>query len=261
MAYAATARPIAGAVATLGVSDRVTFLRKTYAHLGASLIAYALVTVGMMKYMTDFSLTISGFRGGGLGGALLVFGVFIVGMMGIRRLAVSETSRGLQYLGLGLGIVMYSAISQSIIWYVLIKFGNRMDLMGPDGVRAAMSAKAGLVIGEAGVVTLAIFLGLTLTVFITKKDFSFLRGMLSIASFAVIGLGLSAMIFGGGVTMSLVYSSLVIVLMAGYILWATSALLTQVRPTQHVGAALMLFTMVITLFIQVLNIMAEMNRR
>ena len=35
------ARPIQGAVATLGVSDRVAFLRKTYAHLGVALIAFA----------------------------------------------------------------------------------------------------------------------------------------------------------------------------------------------------------------------------
>jgi hypothetical protein len=38
MALSSSARPIEGAVATLGVSDRVTFLRKTYAHLGAALI-------------------------------------------------------------------------------------------------------------------------------------------------------------------------------------------------------------------------------
>jgi FtsH-binding integral membrane protein len=260
MAYAASARPIAGAVATLGVSDRVTFLRKTYAHLGVSLIAYALVTAGMMKYMTDFSLSISGFRGGGMGAALLIFGVFIFGMMGIRRLAASETSRGLQYLGLALGIIAYSAISQSIIWYVLIKFGNPADFVGADGIHVAMSGKAALVIGEAAVVTLAIFAGLTLTVFITKKDFSFLRGALGIASFAILGLGIAAMIFGS-VSMSLLYSALVIGLMAMYILWETSAIMTQVRPTQHVAAALMLFTTVITLFIHVLRILAEMNRR
>ena len=34
---AAAARPIAGAVATLGVSDRVAFLRKTYSLLGVAL--------------------------------------------------------------------------------------------------------------------------------------------------------------------------------------------------------------------------------
>jgi FtsH-binding integral membrane protein len=56
MAATATARSIPGAVATLGVSDRVTFLRKTYAHLGGALIAFALVTWLMMNYATEFSL-------------------------------------------------------------------------------------------------------------------------------------------------------------------------------------------------------------
>ena len=46
-----SARPIAGAVATMGVSDRVAFLRKTYSLLGVALIAFAAITAGMMpKY-------------------------------------------------------------------------------------------------------------------------------------------------------------------------------------------------------------------
>src|SRR6476659_6736216 len=46
---AAAARPIEGAVATMGVSDRVTFLRKTYAHVGFALLAWAAITTGMMR--------------------------------------------------------------------------------------------------------------------------------------------------------------------------------------------------------------------
>ena len=46
MAFAQSARPIPGAVATLGVSDRVDFLRKTYGLLGVALIGFAAAQQG-----------------------------------------------------------------------------------------------------------------------------------------------------------------------------------------------------------------------
>ena len=55
MALSSTARPIEGAVATLGVSDRVTFLRKTYAHLGVALLAFAALTGGLLKFAPTMS--------------------------------------------------------------------------------------------------------------------------------------------------------------------------------------------------------------
>src|SRR5580698_2011390 len=55
------ARPIDGAVATLGVSDRVDFLRKTYGLLGLSLFAFAAITAGMLRYATSASLSFSEF--------------------------------------------------------------------------------------------------------------------------------------------------------------------------------------------------------
>ena len=49
---------------------------------------------------------------------------------------------------------------------------------------------------EAVVITLAIFIGLSATVFITKKDFSFMRGALMIGTFAALGVIVASMIFG-----------------------------------------------------------------
>jgi hypothetical protein len=58
-AQATNRRPIEGAVATLGVSERVAFLRRTYAHLGVALLAWAALTAGLMVYATEFSLKFS----------------------------------------------------------------------------------------------------------------------------------------------------------------------------------------------------------
>jgi FtsH-binding integral membrane protein len=261
MAFAAAARrrPIEGATATFGVSDRVTFLRKTYAHLGGALIAFALVTAGMMKYATDLSLRLSLMGNNGMLSLLLVIVGFIVVSVVAQRLALSETSRGLQYLGLGLAVVLWSVLAQPMIWMTIVKFGNPAEIVTGDGIHAALSAKAALVLGEATIVTLAIFVGLTVTVFITKKDFTFLRGILSMSMFGLLGVVLAAAIFG--FHLGMIYSAFVILLMAGYILYETSLIMNYVRPTQYVAAALLLFTSIIQLFIHVLRILAEANRR
>ena len=258
MALSATARPIEGAVATLGVSDRVTFLRKTYAHLGGALIAFALLTGVMMNYATELSLKLSfAGRGGGIGPFLLVLVLFLVVSWGATKLAMSESSPKLQYLGLGLGVVMWSILAQPIIWFTVWKFGATDVLDTSNGVH--LSAKAALVLGESVVITLAIFIGLTVTVFITKKDFTFLRGALSIGMFALIGIGIASVAFGFNVGM--LFNGAIILLMAGYILMQTSQIMNYFRPTMHVAAALMLFGTVVNLFLSVLRIMAELNRR
>ena len=255
----AARRPIEGAVATAGVSDRVAFLRRTYAHLGFALVAFVLVTAAMMRYATELSLRLSLLGGHGAGSLLLLMLMFVAVNYGAQRLATSETSPGLQYLGLGIAVVAWSVWVQGLIWMVLVTFGHPGALLAGGSLHAALSGKAALVLGEATAVTLAIFIGLTVTVFVTRKDFSFLRGALSIGAFAMIGIALAAILFGFNIGM--LYCAFGALLMAGYILYETSQIMSYFRPTQHVAAALMLFTTVVTLFIYVLRIVSEMNRR
>jgi FtsH-binding integral membrane protein len=248
-------RPIAGAVATVGVSDRVAFLRKTYAHLGGALSAFALVTAFMMGDMTSTSLRFAIWGGQGFNW-LLVLLLFIGVNMGAQRLAMSETSRGLQYLGLGLAVVMWSLLIQPMIWVAAFKFGDWHQILAGEGV---LSPKAMLVVGESAVITLAIFIGLTVTVFITRKDFSFMRGILSIATFGALGIIVASIVFG--FSLGMLFSGAMVLLMAGYILYQTTLVMNYFRPTQHVSAALMLFATVVTLFLYVLDIMTSLNRR
>ncbi len=258
MALSATARPIAGAVATLGVSDRVTFLRKTYAHLGGALIAFAVLTAAMMKYATALSLKLAFAGSNGFGGLILVLGCFMLVSWGAQKLAMSQTSRGLQYLGLGLGVVLWSVIAQPIIWITVAKFGAHDVLAGSEN-SVILTSQAAAVLGEATIITIAIFLGLTLTVFYTKKDFTPMAGMLSIALWAIIGVSLASALFGFHTGVLL--SGAVILVMAGYILVQTSLVMNYFPPQMYVAAALMLFGTVVTLFIHVLRIVGSMQNR
>lgn len=257
MAFAQSAarRPIEGAVATLGVSDRVAFLRRTYGLLGVSLIAFAAITGGLMRFATETSLKYSAWALQGRWNWLLVIALFIgVGYVA-ERLAQSETSRGVQLGGLGIAVAAQAMLLQPILWVLVLRFGDRAALH--EGV--LLSGQAASILMQAIVITLVIFVGLTLTVFLTKKDFSFMRGALAIGSFAALGVILASILFG--FSLGALFCGALILLMAGYILYQTSLVMSYFPPTGYVAAALMLFSTVATLFWYVLQLLMSLNRR
>jgi FtsH-binding integral membrane protein len=259
MAFAQSAarRPIEGAVATMGVSDRVAFLRKTYGHLGVALIAFAALTAGIMRFAPETSYHMSAWALGGSLHWLVVMGLFILVGYVAEHLAQSSTSRGIQYVGLAVGVVSWSLLLQPILWVLFWKFGD------PDTVRVngdgILAGQAGAILMQAVVITLAIFIGLTATVFISKKDFSFMRGALAIGSFAALGVIIASMAFG--FSLGALFCGAMILLMAGYILFQTSLVMSYFPPQGYVAASLMLFSTVAMLFWYVLQMLMSLNRR
>ena len=243
----------------MGVSDRVAFLRKTYGLLGVALIAFAVITAGMMRFMTDTSWGFSKWALTGRWNWLMVIGLFMLVGYVAERLARSETSRGLQYVGLGVFVFAEAMLLQPILWILMIKFGNPAELFVANGAAPALSGKAASILMQAIVITLSIFVGLTLTVFLTKKDFSFMRGVLAIGSFAALGVIIASAIFG--FSLGAFFCGAMILLMAGYILYQTSLVMSYFPPTAYVAASLMLFSTIATLFWYVLQMLMELNRR
>jgi FtsH-binding integral membrane protein len=236
---------IPGAVATLGVSQRVAFLRKTYAHLGVALLAWAGLTAGMMSYATEFSFNFSKWALTGRWNWMLILLAFMAVGWIAERMATSNTSRGVQYGGLVLFVVAEALLLQPMLWVALLQGGSD-------------PAAFYKLVGSAALITGAIFIGLTLTVFITKKDFSFLRGALMIATFAAFGVIIASMIFG--FQLGALFAGVMILVMAGYILYQTSLVAEHFPPTHHVAAALMLFSTVATLFWYVLQLLLALRR-
>ncbi|HEY4055523.1 MAG TPA: Bax inhibitor-1 family protein [Kofleriaceae bacterium] len=253
MAFAAAnQRPIRGAVATLGVSDRVAFLRKTYGLLGLALVAWPVLTAIIFKMVPQVGLTLAQF---GQMGWLLILGLFMgVGYIA-NRMAMSETSRGVQLAGLGLEVGAWSILLQPLLVYLAARDGGVRIANGQ--LYMSLSESANHVLMQSVVVTLAIFVGLTLTVFISKKDFTFLGGFLSMCAFAALGVAVASLLFG--FSLGMIYCGLLVLLMGGYILYQTSAILTRFPPQSYVAAALMLFSTVATLFWYVLQMF--MSRR
>ncbi|MCB9560907.1 MAG: Bax inhibitor-1 family protein [Kofleriaceae bacterium] len=235
-------RPIEGAVATLGVSERVTFLRRTYAVLGIGLLAWAGLTFYIFRFMPEFSFKLSSWALSGRWNWAIVLGAFMVLNMIAQALARSEASRPIQYVGLAVAVIAESLILQPLITVLFWKFpsGNAINILT-----------------AASIITMLIFGGLTLTVFLTKKDFSFMRGFLTIATFAAMGVIIASLIFG--FQLGAIFCGAMILLMAGYILYQTSLVMQHYPPTHYVSAALMLFSTVATLFWYVLQFIMEMS--
>jgi FtsH-binding integral membrane protein len=102
-------------------------------------------------------------------------------------------------------------------------------------------------------------LGLTATVFLTKKDFSFLGPILTIGGFLILGFIFSGLIFGFG--FGSIFAFVMVAFAGASILYNTSNLLYRYRTDQYVAASLSLFASVALLFWYVLQIMMGSSRR
>jgi uncharacterized protein len=252
-------RSIEGAVATLGVSDRVAFLRRTYAHLGVALLLFAGITGALFKWAPNLTWKMSTLFGTSLYGMLGLILLLVLLMGGSEWMASHSESKAIQYFGLLLGIGLQVFMLLPLIWILMLKFGKASDfhIVGNKIVSVHMSPAATSILVQAVVITLTIFIGLTLVVFITKKDFTFLFGALVVMTFALIGVAFASILFG--FSLGVIFSGLIVLLMAGYILFETSSIMKDYPPTAHVAAALTLFVTVATMFRAILRILIALK--
>ena len=221
-------------------SDRALFIRRTYAHLAGAILAFMGIEALFLNVLGEAQqLQILRMMTGGYGW-LFVLLAFMGASWLAQTWAQSNSSRGMQYLGLGLYVV-----AEAVIFLPLLIIANHMV----DKT----------VIPTAGILTLAVFGGLTLSVFVTKKDYSFLRPILCVASLIALGVIVAAILIG--FSLGLIFSFVMIALMSGYILYYTSQVMLHYRTDQHVAAALALFAAVATLFWYILRIVMATSSR
>lgn len=214
---------------------RTEFYKKTYAHVAGAVLAFVVVETILVNMPFAYNFAASMVSSGITW--LLVLGAFMFVTSYAERLAIKTHDRQKQYLALGIYVV-----AEAIIFLPLIIF--------------AISASNGAsILGQAGLVTLALFGGLTAVVFTTKKDFSFLRTGIMIGGFIALGLIVAGMIFG--FDLGLVFSGAMILLAGASILYQTSNIIHKYHTDQHVAASLGLFASVMLLFWYVLRIFIE----
>ena len=220
-------------VIRLSLDARSAFLRRTYTHLFLAVAGF----VGFELFLFNAGLALPIARGMLSVPWLLILGAFMVAGWLARSVAASAASPPLQYAALG-GYV----VAQGLIFVpVLVVAHLRMP-----GVLPA-----------AALTTLVAFAALTALVFVTRQDFSFMRGILMWGGILALVLIVAAAIFGFELG---VFFSVAMVAFAGAaILYDTSNVLHHYPENRAVGAALELFASVALLFWYILRLF--MSRR
>ncbi len=222
--------PLGTLAAQADADERSTFITKTYLHLAGAVGLFVILeavwlhlpfTAGLVETMI-----------GGRFSWLIVLGLFMIVSFIADSWATSATNPAVQYAGLGLYV-----LAESIIFVPLLYIAEHF---APGAITSAV------------VTTLFLFGGLTAIVFLTRKDFSFLRVILMFGGFAALGLIVVAILFG--FALGPIFTYAMIALACGYILYDTSNVMLHYRIGQHVAAALALFAAVALLFWYILQL-------
>lgn len=220
-------------VADLDQNSRGRFISRTYNHLFLAISAFTLIEVflfrsGMAEPMARAMLGTSW---------LLVLGGFMVLSWIARGMAHKAESKLAQYAALTLYVVGQAIIFVPLLWLA--------DKYAPGAITSAAA------------ITFIAFTVLTLVVFFTRKDFSFLRGILMWGGIIALVLVVGGVVFGFQLG---TYFSVAMVALAGAaILYDTSNVLHHYPEDRYVAASLELFASVALMLWYVLRLL--MSRR
>ncbi|MDQ3636573.1 MAG: Bax inhibitor-1 family protein [Actinomycetota bacterium] len=229
-------RERAGSAAYAVPDERAGFIRRTYAHLAFAVLGFLALEYALLSLpgVREFAaLMTQGWNW------LLVLGAFFVVSLVADRMARSEVSRGVQYAGLALYVII-----QAIIFLPLMV--------------VATFYSDPTVLPSAALITGLLFLGLTVVAFTTRADFSFLRGVLVIGGLVALGLIVASILFG--FQLGVIFAVVMVGFAAAAILYYTSQVLRYYRTDQHVAASVTLFASVALLFYYVLQILISLRR-
>ena len=220
-------------VAELDQETRGQFIWRTYFHVALAVVLFALVEVAL------FSSGIAGRIAVNLLGVnwLLVLGAFMVVGWLATRTAQRVQSMPLQYLALA-GYV----VAEAIVFVPLIYIAE----YNAPGV--TQSAAVVTILGSVGLMGVA---------HITRKDFSFLRGLLMWGGVLALVAIVAAVLFG--FQLGTWFSVLMIGFAGAAVLYDTSAILHTYPQERYVAASLQLFASIALMFWYVLRLMSSRN--
>jgi hypothetical protein len=218
-------------VASLSDEAKVAFYKKTYSHVAGGVLAFFIAEYLLLQStaLVDFMLSMTqGWRW------LIMLGGFMFMTNYAESTAMKTTDKNKQYMAFGLYVLAEAIIFIPII-YIAMMYSGGMEILN-----------------QAAIVTLSLFSGLTAVVFVTKKDFSFLKSALTIGFFIAIGLIIAGALFG--FDLGLWFSVGMCLLAAGAILYQTSNLIHNYTNEQYIPAAIGLFASLMLLFWYVLQL-------
>ena len=221
-------------VIELDDKSRGRFIARTYNHLFAAICAFTLIEIGL--FQAGWALPIA--KAMMSVPWLLILGGFIL-LSWIASFAASRaTSMPAQYAALAAYVV-----GEALIFVPMLVYAN---IRMPGAILSA------------AVITFVAFTALTLLVFITRKDFSFMRGILMWGGIIAL-----VAIFGGvifGFQLGTFFSVAMVALAGAAILYDTSNVLHHYPEDRYVAASLQLFASVALMFWYVLRLLMSSRR-
>ncbi len=208
-------------------SERATFLKRVYSYLFLGILGFAatLWAAGNVPPVTRLMVSLwELIAGNGLVGWAIYMGLFLGGSFAVQALAEKKP----------INVVAYAS------WAFLLGL-----LVAP----LTITAPAGTV-ATASLLTAVVFGALTVFVFITGKDFQWLRGLLFVGFLTILGTIIAGAIFG--FSLGIWISGAIVLLYSGYILYHTSEILHRLPTSMPMSGAIMLFTDVVLLFKHIL---------
>lgn len=215
---------------------KAAFYRKTYTHLALAVLLFILVEMVFFQIpaVVNFALSLTQ---GWLWLAMLGGFMFVTNYA--EKMALGTQDKNKQYLAL-----LIYVIAEAFIFVPLIFIATQ--IAGDGG---------GSILSQAAIMTIALFAGLSGIALLTKKDFSFLKSILSIGFFVALGLIVAGVIFG--FNLGLWFSAGMVILAAGSILYQTSNMVHRYEEDQYVAASLGLFASLMLLFWYILSILSS----
>ena len=213
--------------AQASVEDRSEFIWKCYAHVVMGILAFA----GVLAYMVSSGLAFS------IAEVMLdywwaVLGAFMLTSWGASHLAHTIESKPMQYAAYAVLVV-----AQALIFSPMIAI--------------AIATQPGVIESAAGVTILG-SIGLIATAMITRKDFTFLRGLLVWGGIlALVGI-FSSLIFG--FQLGTWFSVAMIGFAGAAVLYDTANILHHYPTDRYVAAAMSLFASIALMFWYILRL-------
>lgn len=228
-------------------SERADFYRRAYLTVAGAFAVFAALLwasfalpVGQAPLAVHYAKAIGSLYGS-LGGwaTLVVLGLFWLGTSVAQSAVYAAASRPAKLAGFLGYILLQVAIFIPLIWMVLLRTEGR-----PSEVLLPACGVTG-----------ALVLGLTVAAFVTRADFSFLRTVLVVGSFAALGVVVVAAFAGTG--LGTWFSLAMIALMATAVLYQTWQVRTQFGAGQHLEAGFALFAAFVTLLFYVIRLFLQ----
>ncbi|WP_026775488.1 Bax inhibitor-1 family protein [Polaribacter sp. Hel_I_88] len=210
---------------------RVAFYKKTYAHVAGGVLLFVLFEYLLLQSdsIVEFMLSMTeGWRW------LVMLGGFMLITSYAESTVLKTADKNIQYMAYALYVFAQALIFVPLL-AIAIYYTESVDL-----------------IQQATIVTLGLFVGISSIVFITKKDFSFIKTGLTIGFFIAMGLIIAGTLFG--FNLGLWFSVAMCLLAGGSILYQTSNLVNKFGTEDYIPASLGLFASLMLLFWYVLQI-------